>query len=508
LTNTRPRICVVGGGSAGWITLSYLAATIDADFTIIHSEEIDIVGVGESTTPTIKHVAETVGISELDWIRGGRATIKYGINFTNWNSVGSTWFHSFDDLIPADCFHRTLLDNGKELFASELTSVDYYLAQYGQDWHRFNRTQGAQQFLLDHKLSPFNQHGESNVSRYPGYAYHVNAFEFGNTLRRHTPANRYREIKQKIRQVVTGEQGVDHLLLEDGTEIRADLFFDCSGFHRLLISQLSEWKDFDGLINDSAMWGPIKDVFTDVPATEAAAQDVGWIWATPTYNQIGSGYVYSSDHISEDQAHAVITRFWKDRGHHWEPIRSARFRAGHFAPIGVKNVISNGLCQSFVEPLEATSIMVTCHTVVNFVNLYRRNLNTIDHKLVDLHARTMSRFLTHMKEFIVNHYRLSSRRDTQYWRDVTDEQSVKAVSDVIARTKGRRWLNSGETAYNQFNWASMLLGYDKTYANPVAEIAPDRMQEYLEYTQQLIANYERLLRNNIPIAEFLHEVHR
>lgn len=508
MTNKKPKICVVGGGSAGWITLSYLAATVDADFVIVHSEEIDIVGVGESTTPTVKHVAETVGVDERQWMRAAKATIKYGIQFTNWNSAESSWFHSFDDLIPADCFHRVALDFGKEMFDSDLTSVDYYLAAHGQDWRRFNRTQGAKQFLFDNHLSPFDQHGECRLSRHPGYAYHVNAHEFGNSLRKHTSPQKYQEIKQKILDVGVSDHGIDYLLLEDGTKLQADLFFDCTGFHRLLISKLSQWKPFEGLINNRAMFGALKGVFSDVPATEASAQDVGWIWTIPTWGQIGTGYVYSDNHITDDRAYEAMKRYWKQKGHDWEMVNSVKFQAGHFAPIGVKNVISNGLCQSFVEPLEATSIMITCHTVVNFVNLYRRNNQIINKDLVDLHARTMSRFLSHMKEFVRNHYALSSRRDNDYWRDVTNDQSVQYVSDVIARTKGRRWLNSGETAYNQFNWASMLLGYEKTYANPLAKIEPRRIKEYLDYSNELIVNYERLLKDNITIEQFLREVHQ
>ena len=104
------KIAIVGGGTSGWITLSYLAATTNIDLVIIHSEEIDTLGVGESTTPTIKHVAETCGINEVDWMKKSKASFKYGIEFRNFNNIGSKWFHSFDDFIPSQCFPHLYLN--------------------------------------------------------------------------------------------------------------------------------------------------------------------------------------------------------------------------------------------------------------------------------------------------------------------------------------------------------------------------------------------------------------
>ena len=118
------KICVVGGGSAGWITLSYLVATIDAEITIVHSDEVDPIGVGESTTPTIKHVADTVGVDEKEWMKDAKATFKYGVEFHDWVKPGSRWLHSFDDMIPHQSFNRPITENGKELYKKELTSVD------------------------------------------------------------------------------------------------------------------------------------------------------------------------------------------------------------------------------------------------------------------------------------------------------------------------------------------------------------------------------------------------
>ena len=107
------KIVIVGGGSAGWITASYLASTVEADVTIIHTDLIETIGVGESTTPTIQHIAKKVGIDEPEWMKQCEATFKYGVEFNDWNRIGSRWFHTFDDIYPFEIMHSPLQDLGK-----------------------------------------------------------------------------------------------------------------------------------------------------------------------------------------------------------------------------------------------------------------------------------------------------------------------------------------------------------------------------------------------------------
>lgn len=507
MTKNKPKICVVGGGTAGWITLAYLASTVDADLTIIHSDEIDIIGVGESTTPTIKHVAETCGVDEFTWMRDGQATFKYGLHLKDWNRAGSSWFHCFDDMIPEQNWTTSPFESGKRLSSKQLTSVDYYLKKYKKDSEFFNRSQGSSHYLWQHKLSPYNRLFESNVSRYPGYSYHINAFNFGNSLRRNIDSSKYREIVNTIVDVRVNEQGIDSLLLKDGQEIRADLYFDCSGFAKLLIGKFSEWNPYEGLINDRAVFGLVRGRNSDDPSTTAHAQPVGWIWAIPTWGNTGSGYVYSSHHISEDQAVEHMRSYWRKQGYTWELHRSLKFQSGRQRYCSIKNVVANGLSQSFVEPLEATSVMVTCSTIVKFVELYKRNNNKIDDGLIRLHAKVIEKFLSHMKNFVVYHYRLTDRNDTAYWRDVQDISSVEAVSQKIKELFSSPWLEPGETAFNQWNWASMLLGYEKPYTADLPEISDLHLEYYKNYTNNLINSYEQMLSTNIPISELLRHIH-
>ena len=510
MIKNRKHIVVVGGGTAGWITLSYLAATIDADLTIIHSDEIDIIGVGESTTPTVKHVADTVGVNEQAWMRDARATFKYGVDFRNFNRQDSRWLHTFDDMLPHQCFSRPMTDYGKETFQKELTSVEYYLKLFGHNVSRYNLSHGPYELLVENKLSPFNQRGEVNVSQYPGYSYHINAFEFGESLRKQTSKDRYRELRRTVVDVVLSEQGIDHLLLDDGRQLRADVFFDCTGFQRLLIGRLTEFSAYKELPNNGAVWGRIQGWQTNRPCTGAHAQDSGWIWEIPTWNQVGSGYVYCRDFCDEAQATETIRKFWADQGQVWEPQRQVKFTGGRMAEPTVKNVVSNGLSQSFIEPLEATSVMVTCSTVKSFVEVFQRHQHEDwNHQHARVHSRIIKQFIDHTRQFVYYHYALSERNNSDYWRAVGGRpEAVEEVCDYITHLMSGRWCHKGETLLNQFNWTSMLIGYDKPFLGQLPDISDQQLEEYKNYTDLLIQNYRSLVKNNYTIEQWLTKIHK
>ena len=497
------KIAIIGGGSAGWITLSYLAATIDCELTIIHSNEIDPIGVGESTTPTIKHVADTVGVDEKQWMKDSQATFKYGVEFLNFNNIGSRWVHTFDDMLPHQTFHRPITENGKDLYKKELTSVDYFLKAFGKDVTHYNNTHGPQEYLIENEISPYSKSGKSNISDYPGYSYQINAFKFGESLRMHTDKSKYTEIIDTVTKLNWQGDTIQSVELNNGNKIEADVFFDCTGFKRLLIGQLGTWKHYDELINDSAIWGPIKNVNSYKPCTEAHAMPHGWIWITPTVGQLGTGYVYSSKHQSYDSALQTIKDFWTKRGHKFEPLKSVQFDNGINSNVSKSNVISNGLAQSFIEPLEATSIMVTCVTVRSFVNLYKKQL-LWNSKKTKVHNRIIQKFIDHTRRFVHMHYRLSERTDTPYWREVgNDPIAVQELCDYIKVLETSTFLNKGETLLNQFNWVSLLLGYNKKYLNKLPDISDEDIENYLHYTKMIIENYKHTTRNNLTIKERL-----
>ena len=499
------KVIVVGGGTAGWVSLAYLSATTDAELTIIHSEEVDNLGVGESTTPTIKHVAEVCGIDEVKWMKNAKASYKYGIEFLDFNNKGSRWLHNFDDLLPGQSFHTPTTEFGKNIFKKEISSVEYFLHQrihdkkYNSDW--FNTSQGGSQLLVDKQLSPYNENGIVNFNKFPGYSYHINAHEFGSSLRDNVPTDRYTEIKSTIKNVEYDEKGVKSLTLDDGSKISADLYIDCSGFKRILIDKLTTFNPYKGLINNAAVWGSVKTQ-SYRPSTISVAQKYGWIWETPTWGQIGSGYVFCDDFISVNNAEKYMIQYWKSKGYDWKPKKSVKFNSGSLDSIAVKNVVSNGLGQSFIEPLEATSIMVICVTVKNISKLINKNkIWGIKESLI--FSKVMKKFLNETMEYVLGHYTLSNRNDTEYWRAYDKTNAVKMTSDMIKSKLNNGWVHHGETNLNLYNWASMLVGYDKPYINQLPKLTHNQIKEYEFFTSQLISNYTYHYKNNVSVKSRL-----
>lgn len=506
----KKRIVVVGGGTSGWISLSYLAATTDAEMTIIHSEEVDSLGVGESTTPTIKHVAEACGIDEIKWMRDAKATFKYGIEFLDFNNIGSRWLHTFDDLLPGQSFHTPMTEFGKSTFKKEISSVEYFLTQRakglpGYDIDRYNDTQGGCEYLLKHRLSPYSKNGYANFSRFPGYSYHINAQEFGNSLRKHTPIDRYKELRGHVVGVERNDHGISAVILKDGSKIEGDLFIDCTGFKRVLIGDMTEFKPYEGLLNNAAIWGPVKTQ-SYRPSTLSIAQPHGWIWETPTWGQIGSGYVFSDNFITVEQAEDHIRSHWKKQGLEWNPLRSVKFTSGRLKNIAVDNVVSNGLGQSFIEPLEATSVMVACVTVRNVSKMFNKHRGWTSNSSRIL-STVMERFLEETKEFVLGHYTLSDRTDTEYWKAYQNTDILEYMASMIEKKLEKEWVSHGETNLNGYNWASMLIGYNKPYLGNLPKIDDWQLENYEFYSKQLIENYQYLYSKNVSVENRLKFIH-
>jgi len=506
----KNKIIVVGGGTAGWISLAYLAATTDAELVIIHSEEVDSMGVGESTTPTIKHVIKACGIEESSWMKDGKATFKYGIEFLNFNQPNSRWLHTFDDLLPGQTFHSPITEFGKNTFKKGISSVEYFLTQrakgvqgYDIDW--YNNSQGGCEYLLKNCLSPYCQAGHANFNKFPGYSYHINAQEFGNSLRKHTPKERYTEIRGHVATVNLDQTGVKNIILKDGTKLSADLFIDCTGFRRELIGKMSDFIPYGGLLNNAAVWGPIK---TQVyrPSTLSIAQPHGWIWETPTWGQVGSGYVFSDDFITPEQAEEHLRQHWAQQGLEWNPLRSVKFVSGRLENIAVANVVSNGLGQSFIEPLEATSIMVTCVTIIETSKLFNKHMGW-DEKSSKILSKVIGKFLDEIKEFVLGHYTLSDRRDTEYWQAYNNPNTSEHISQIIEKKLQKEWAYQDTSSFNGYNWASMLIGYNKPYFGKLPKIENWQMDNYEFYTKQLVENYRYLYRKNLSAKKRLEQIH-
>jgi len=502
------KIVVVGGGSAGWITASYLASTVKAEVTIIHTDIVETIGVGESTTPTIQHIAKKVGIDEPDWMRQCDATFKFGIEFLDWNKKGSRWFHTFDDMYPRDIMHHPLQDLGKYNAKIGRTSVDYFLAvnNGGGDPVEYNKLHGPGETILERNLSPYDHTGRNTVNRYPGYSFHVNAHKFGTAMKN---ACKYpiTEIKQKVMHVNYDADGVESIILENGQIVQGDVYFDCSGFAKLLIGELTEWNSYYPIIpNNRAIAGTATTDVPFKPCTTAFAQKDGWIWKIPTRDRWGSGFVYSSEHTTDDEAEERIVSFYAEQGIKYDPVKRIQFNSGRCNEVAVKNVVANGLAQSFIEPLEATSLMITCSTVRAFEELYNKHTTWNATKSKAL-SKFMHKMIDHNKRFVYYHYIMSERNDSEYWRAIAQgHNAVQEVSDYADSFRSDRWCEQGETKFNRFNLISMILGFEKTYSNKLEDISVEDIEDYKFFKNMSKKHYEHLIRNNLTVPEYIAKI--
>lgn len=506
----KPKIVIVGGGTAGWINLAYIVAKLDAEVTIIHSNEIDIIGVGESTSPTIRQVADAVGVDEFTWMRDAKATFKYGIDFVDWNKPQSHWFHSFEGEMLEQAFNNPIADFGRDTFDQQLTSIDYFLKLRQLDptlnVDNFNDAHGPMLYLLQNGIGHYNSQGVCNISKFPGYAYHVNAYDYSQCLRKHTPKEKFTEIVDTIIDVELSDAGVKCLKTKGGLTVTGDIYIDCTGMKRLLISKLTGFTKFDKLKNDRAIFGGVDGYQSYKATTQAHAQKAGWIWSIPTWSRMGSGHVYCSEFMSDDEAYDTIVKFWADRGHKWTENNRVKFTSGRCTHLAIKNVVSNGLAQSFIEPLEATSIMITCWTVIRFVEIFKRN-NQWDEKSARLLHTIMSQFLDNTRSFVGYHYTLSDRVDSEYWRSYNKDSAIQEVNDMISSKLKGPMLQKGETALNKFNWTSLLVGFDKPFNNNLPKISDEQIENFLRFCELSKSNYKFITRNNPSNEEILKKIH-
>jgi tryptophan halogenase len=336
---------IAGGGTAGWITAAVLSSMFsNKKITLIENSKIGTIGVGESTTPAILDFLALCEIDLLDFMVKTESTIKVGIKFENWTSKGSSYFHSFE-LVK------------KKEFLSSVMGYDYL--------HDFNDNNHPYNYFLDNNLLPINNTGDMLGT----HALHINAHKLVNYLK-----EKFKDcitvIDDKIINTDISAKGIDTVYLESGKLLQADVFFDCTGFNRVLHSKVgSEWKSCKDILPvDRAIPCPIA---WDKPmnTTHASALSSGWVWQVPLQNRLGSGYVYSSE-FAKNPEDEYINFIKKKYNKDIQIDRTIKFDSGYVKNPWNKNVLCVGLSSGFVEPLESTSIHMIYHQVLSFVHNY------------------------------------------------------------------------------------------------------------------------------------------
>lgn len=405
---TAPQhIAIVGGGTAGWMTACLLRqrwAGRGVDITLVESAEIGTVGVGEGSTPYLRGFFATLGIAERDWMPACDATYKCGIRFPGWSTVPGyesyvhPFFNEADRELGNQFFTNACLRRRGQ--AADANPQDFFLAAE----------------LARQRRAPLYR---SEALLGTDYAYHFDAGKLGAFLRGHAVGLGVRHVIGTVARVerhAGGDLAAVHLT--SGVRIPADLFVDCSGFKGLLINEtLGEpFLPFgDNLFNDRAIALPTPLVEgEDLPSeTVSTALRHGWAWQIPLTTRYGNGYVYSSAFVSDDDAEREL-REHLGAAAEGATARRLRMRVGLVARHWSRNCVAIGLSQGFIEPLEATALMLIQFSVEHFIGALEGDDFGPRHR--DAFNRRVNEMFEGVRDYVVAHYQLNTRRDTAYWQ--------------------------------------------------------------------------------------------
>jgi tryptophan 6-halogenase len=456
-----PRIVILGGGSAGWITAALFAKAWGeqgASITLVESPDIGIIGVGEGSTPQLKAFFAHIDVAEAEWMAACDATYKLGIRFFGWsNRPGfDSYFHPFAgpvDLHTEPAFFRNCA-----------------LARRG-----FDVPAHPDRFYLATRLAEEGAapHAAPNFPFAPSYGYHFDAFKLGGYLRDLCVARGVSYLQRKVEHVELSETGdVAALLCEGGGRIAGDFFVDCSGFRSAIAQERlgARFLPFAAnLFNDRAVVLPTPGDAGFRPQTDATAMAAGWRWKIPLTSRCGNGYVFASGAISDDAAEAELRA---SLGLLDDPVaaRFLRMKVGRLEHSWTANCLATGLAQGFIEPLEATALHIVISTALDFIRAFEAGGFSPAHR--DGFNLAVAERYEGIRDYIVGHYRLNQRGDTDYWRANAANAELSGnframMSAWFGQADMREALAAtyAEPTYSPTSWHCLFAGYG-TFPDP------------------------------------------
>jgi tryptophan 7-halogenase len=491
------KLCIVGGGTAGWIAAAVMAQHFRGrlfEIELVESDDIGTIGVGESTVPPFLELLAKLGINEQLFIKEVQASFKLGIEFRDWRALGESYFHPFGTIggpIGLTDFYQAWL---------KARATDRALPL--QDYAAASVMAREGRFMLPFKARRSPISGAS-------YALHVDAKRVAHFLRRFSEDRGVKRTEGIVEDVRVAQSGfVEELVLTDGRRIAADFFIDCSGFRALLIGKAlgvgyHDWSHL--LFCDRAIAAQTENEGDPPPYTLAHAQEFGWRWRIPLQHRTGNGHVFCSRYLSDDEAtHILLSQV---AGPVVAGPITVPFRTGVREKIWHKNVLSIGLSAGFIEPLESTAI----HLIYRGMDFFFRYLpdRNCDPRLIAEYNRRMIADYEEIRDFIILHYCTTERCDTGFWKECRElelPESLRAKLDLF-RAQGA--LREGvDELFRSASWQSVMegMGVRPATYNPAVDIVPfDEMAGHMEraadelkaFTQGLPSHAE-FLRTHCP----------
>jgi 2-polyprenyl-6-methoxyphenol hydroxylase-like FAD-dependent oxidoreductase len=458
-------VVIVGGGTAGWMTASYLKAAFadKVDVTLVESAGVPRIGVGEATFSTVRHFFDYLGLDEADWLPKCSGGYKLAIRFEDWNKPGEHFYHPFERL-------RTV---------SGFSLADWWLA-IGDHDQPFDRSCFLTTALCEAKRSPRMRDGSLFVSGIDGalgrstlaeqrdqfpYAYHFDADQVADYLAGYSTKRGVRRIVDTVEHVALDERGwISNVVTKEHGTVEGDLFVDCTGFRGLLINKAmgATFQSFEDVLPNNravALRVPRDEVDEMAPYTTATAMQAGWMWTIPLFHRNGNGYVYSDQFITPEEAEAELRRKVAPGRDDLE-ANHIRMRIGRNRESWINNCVAIGLSSAFVEPLESTGIFFIQHGIEQLVNHFPDA--GWDPRLTDAYNNRVAHAVDGVKEFLIMHYRSAQRDSSPYWK----EAKVRPIPDGLRerldlaeiRLLDEQTIYPHFHGFESYSWNAMNLG--------------------------------------------------
>ncbi len=478
-SDTIEKVVIIGGGTAGWIAAAALSKLLGQTvaITLVESEAIGTVGVGEATIPQIRRLNAMLDIDEDEVVRATDSTFKLGIEFSNWGQIGERYLHTFGD-----------------------PGINLGNLHFHQYWLRYSAEGGTDslwdyslhnQVAYAHKFGRMEKIGNTSMTGL-AYAFHFDASRYAQFLRKSAEAGGVRRREGRVVDVALNTESghITHVTLNSGELIEGDLFIDCSGFRGLLIGEAlgvgyRDWSHW--LPCNRAIAVACEPTAPLLPYTKATAHEAGWKWRIPLQHRTGNGHVFCDSFTDEDTAtRQLIDNL--DASPIAEP-RLLQFTTGRREQFWYKNCVSLGLASGFLEPLESTSIHLIQSNVSRLIELFPTKA------FAPPHAAEYNRQVGHefdlIRDFLILHYHQTQRDDSEFWRycanmDVPD--SLRTKIDLFEAT-GLLYKDP-EDLFRESSWVQVMLGQGlrpKSYHTMANRLAPDQLTRFLSDVKNIIA---------------------
>lgn len=478
------RIAIIGGGTAGWLAANHLGLELDSDpeieITLIESKDVPTIGVGEGTVPYIMNGLKKFGISEADLLLTCDTTFKQGIKFVNWLDPklheDNYYYHSFD--VP---------------YPSGIDVSGYWMSHHKGPFDDV----GIQARVCELGLSP-KLKSSGNYEGVLSYAYHFNALKFANLLAKNAKSRFNISHQYATITGVTKDNfgNIIQLKTDEGNTLDFDFYVDCSGFSSILIDKelkVPFVSKSNEILTDTVLVQqmPLEKNEEIKPYTTATAHKAGWIWDIPLTSRRGTGFVYASKYMNEKEAINLYAQYLGVDVDSLSP-RKIPMEIGYRKEFWHKNCVALGLAQGFIEPLEATSILVTDFSAELLASNFPRELSDIT-----TFKAEYNKVLTYVWEgvidFIKLHYCLSDRSDSQFWIDNRDEkimseQLIKRLDKFKLRPpRASDFFSSRFDMFDEKNYMYVLYGMKfNTRSRPLSEIEKNQSHKLFESNNSFV----------------------